>query len=161
MALSFCRETRESYSYFPPEAEPGKEDYHAHLLVMVSLISTHLGGVRLREELESIAKPEFVFLMLFTSTGTWFSLAQFVAFFGPLIGLVVGFDSINREKSTETMSTLVSIMKGKLLAGVITIAIMMVSIVLVIPGFGLRVLGVVSGIEEVWRIFIYLVISLV
>jgi ABC-2 type transport system permease protein len=138
------------------------------LIAMVSLISTYMTGVGLREELEGIAKPKFVFLMLFTSTGTWFSLAQFVAFFGPLIGLVLGFDSINREKSTGTMSKLVSqpifrdsIINGKFLAGVATIAIMLISIVLVISGLGLRVLGVVPGIEEVWRIIIYLVISII
>ena len=138
------------------------------LIAMVSLISTYMTGVSLREQLEGIAKPKFVFLMLFTSTGTWFSLSQFVAFFGPLIGLVLGFDSINREKSTGTMSKLVSqpifrdsIINGKFLAGVTTITIMLVSIVLVISGLGLRVLGVVPGIEEVWRITIYLIISIV
>ncbi len=138
------------------------------LIAMVSLISAYMTGISLREELEGIAKPKFVFLMLFTSTGAWFSFAQFVAFFGPLIGLVLGFDSINREKSTGTMSKLASqpiyrdsIVNGKFLAGVTTIAIMFVSIVLLISGLGLRVLGVVPGIEEVWRIIIYLVISIV
>ncbi len=138
------------------------------LIAMVSLISSYMTGISLREELEGIVKPKFVFLMLFTSTGAWFSLAQFVAFFGPLIGLVLGFDSINREKSAGTMSKLVSqpiyrdsIINGKFLAGVTTIAIMLVSIVLVISGLGLRVLGVVPGIEEVWRIIIYLIISIV
>jgi ABC-2 type transport system permease protein len=138
------------------------------LIAMVSLISTYMTGVGLREQLEGIAKPKFVFLMLFTSTETGFSLSQFVAFFGPLIGLVLGFDSINREKSTGTMSKLVSqpifrdsIINGKFLAGVTTIAIMLVSIVLLISGLGLRVLGVVPGIEEAWRIIIYLVISII
>jgi len=138
------------------------------LIAMVSLISTYMTGVSLRQELEGIAKPKFVFLMLFTSTGTWFSLVQFVAFFGPLIGLVLGFDSINREKSTGTMSKVVSqpiyrdsIINGKFLAGVTTIAIIFVSIVLVISGLGLRVLGVVPGSEEAWRIVIYLIISIV
>jgi ABC-2 type transport system permease protein len=138
------------------------------LIAMVSLISTYMTGMGLREELEGIAKPKFVFLMLFTSTGAWFSLVQFVAFFGPLIGLVLGFDSINREKTTGTMSKLVSqpifrdsIINGKFLAGVATVAIIFASIVLVISGLGLRVLGVVPGIEELWRIIIYLVISII
>ncbi len=138
------------------------------LIAMVSLISTYMTGVNLREELEGIAKPKLVFLMLFTSTGAWFSLAQFVAFFGPLIGLVLGFDSINREKNTGTMSKLVSqpifrdsIINGKFLAGVTTITIMLVAIILVISGLGLRVLGVVPGIEEIWRIIIYLIISII
>jgi ABC-2 type transport system permease protein len=41
------------------------------------------------------------------------------------------------------------------------ITIMMVSIVLVITGLGLRMVGVVPGVEEIWRILIYLVISIV
>ena len=138
------------------------------LIAMVSLISTYMTGVGLREELEGVAKPKFVFLMLFTSTGTWFSLVQFVAFFGPLIGLVLGFDSINREKNAGTMSKLVSqpifrdsIINGKFLAGVTTITIMLVAIILVISGLGLRVLGVVPGVEEIWRIIIYLIISII
>jgi ABC-2 type transport system permease protein len=136
------------------------------LIAMVSLISTYTTGVDLREKLEGIAKPKFVFLMLFT-TGR-LSLDWFVAFLFPLIGIVLGFDSINREISTGTMSKLASqpifrdsIVNGKFLAGIATIAIMLVSIVLVISGLGLRVLGVVPGIEEVWRIIIYLIISII
>ena len=134
------------------------------LIAMVSLISTYMTGVSLREELEGIAKPKLVFLMLFTRGSL--SLDWFVAFLFPLIGIVLGFDSINREIGTWTMSKLVSqpifrdsIINGKFLAGITTIAIMLVSIVLVISGIGLRVLGVVPGIEEVWRIIIYLIIS--
>jgi ABC-2 type transport system permease protein len=141
------------------------------VIAMVSLVSTYMTGTNLREELEAIttvkSKSQFVFLMLFT-TGQWLSFAKFVAFFGPLIGLVLGFDSINREKSAGTMSKLVSqpifrdsIINGKFLAGVTTIAIMLVAIVLVISGLGLRVLGVVPSIEEVWRIIIYLIISII
>ena len=136
------------------------------LIAMVSLISTYMTGVSLREELEGIAKPKLVFLMLFTRGSL--SLDWFVAFLFPLIGIVLGFDSINREIGTGTMSKLVSqpifrdsIINGKFLAGITTIAIMLVSIVLVISGLGLRVLGVVPGIEEVWRIIIYLIISII
>jgi ABC-2 type transport system permease protein len=137
------------------------------LIAMVSLIMTYMVGMGLREELGAVAKPKFVFLMLFTSTGPLVSLVQFVAFFGPLIGLVLGFDSINRERSSGTLSKLASqpiyrdsIINGKFLSGVITISIMVVSIVLVISGLGLKLIGVVPGIEEVWRIVIYLIISI-
>jgi len=136
------------------------------LIAMVSLITTYMVGTGLRQELSGVAKPEFVFLMLFTSTGPLFSLVQFVAFFGPLIGLVLGFDSINRERTSGTLSKLASqpiyrdaIINGKFLAGVIVIFIMLTSILLVVSGLGLKVIGVVPGVEEVWRLFIYLVIS--
>ena len=136
------------------------------LIAMVSLITTYMVGTGLRDELSGMAKPEFVFLMLFTSTGPLFSLVQFVAFFGPLIGLVLGFDSINRERGSGTLSKLASqpiyrdsIINGKFLSGVITIFIMLASILLVVSGLGLKLIGVVPGIEEVWRLFIYLIIS--
>jgi len=137
------------------------------LIAMVSLITTYMVGIGLREELGGIVKPKFVFLMLFTSTGPLFSLVQFVGFFGPLIGLILGFDAINRERSSGTLSKLASqpiyrdsIINGKFLSGVVTIAIMLISILLVVSGLGLTLIGVVPGVEEVWRIFIYLIISI-
>ena len=137
------------------------------LIAMVSLITTYMVGISLREELGGVAKPKFVFLMLFTSTGPLFSLVQFVAFFGPLIGLMLGFDSINRERSSGTLSRLAaqpiyrdSIINGKFLSGVATISIILISILLVVSGLGLKLIGVVPGVEEVWRIFLYLIISI-
>lgn len=138
------------------------------LIAMVSLITAYMVGLHMRQELEGVAKPKFVFLMLFTSRGALFSLVQFVAFFGPLIGLILGFDTINRERNEGTLSKLLSqpiyrdaVVNGKFLAGVVTIAVMLVSIVLVVTGLGLKIVGVVPGMEEVWRIGIYLVISIV
>ena len=137
------------------------------LIAMVGFITSYMAGINLRESLEGVARPKFVFLMLFNLPGALFSLVQFVAFFGPLMGLVLGFDAVNREKAQGTMIKLVSqpiyrdsVINGKFLAGVTTITIMLVSIVLVISGFGLILLGVVPGIEEIWRIVIYLVISI-
>ena len=137
------------------------------LIAMVGFITSYMAGINLRESLEGVARPKFVFLMLFNLPGALFSLVQFVAFFGPLMGLVLGFDAVNRERAHGTMIKLVSqpiyrdsVINGKFLAGVTTITIMLVSIVLVISGFGLILLGVVPGIEEIWRIIIYLVISI-
>jgi ABC-2 type transport system permease protein len=138
------------------------------LIAMVSLITAYMVGLNIRHELEGVAKPRFIFLMLFTAPGALFSLVQFVAFFGPLVGLILGFDTINRERNEGTLSKLLSqpiyrdvVINGKFLAGVVMITIMMVSIVLVITGLGLFVMGIVPGIEEIWRIIIYLVISII
>lgn len=136
------------------------------VILMVSLIIAFMTGSGLRKELEGFAKPSLVFLMLFTSTGALFSLAQFVAFFGPLIGLVLGFDAINRERSARTLAKLVaqpiyrdSIINGKFLAGMTVVTVMLTSIVLMMAGLGLWVLGVVPGWEEVGRLAVYAVIS--
>lgn len=136
------------------------------VILMVSLIMAWMTGSGLRKELEGFAKPALVFLMLFTSTGALFSLAQFVAFFGPLIGLVLGFDAINRERAARTLPKLVSqpiyrdaIINGKFLAGMTTVTIMLAGIVLLISGLGLWELGVVPGWEEIGRLAVYLAIS--
>ena len=138
------------------------------LIAMVSLITAYMVGINIRQELEGVAKPKFVFLMLFTSSGAVFSLVQFVAFFGPLVGLILGFDTINRERNEGTLSKLLAqpiyrdvVINGKFLAGVAMIAIMMVSIVLVITALGLMVVGIIPGLEEIGRIFIYLIISII
>ncbi|MBW1982980.1 MAG: ABC transporter permease subunit [Deltaproteobacteria bacterium] len=137
------------------------------LIAMVSLITTYMAGISLRESLEGTVKPKFVFLMLFNTTGALFSLVQFVAFFGPLIGLVMGFDAINRERAQGTLIKIISqpiyrdaVINGKFLAGVTTITIMLAAIVLTITGFGLTLLGIVPGVEELARLLIYLIISI-
>ena len=138
-----------------------------YLILMVSLVTAFIVGAGLRDELKDVAKPTFVFLMLFTSPGKLFSLIQFIAIFGPLLGIVLGFDAVNRERSARTLSKLVSqpiyrdsVINGKFLAGLITITIMLVSIVLMISGLGLLLIGVVPGPEEILRLLIYLVISI-
>ena len=138
------------------------------LIAMISLISAYMAGLNIRQQLEGVAKPRFIFLMLFTAPGALFSLVQFVAFFGPLVGLILGFDTINRERNEGTLSKLLSqpiyrdvVINAKFLAGVTMITIMLVSIVLVITGIGLLVLGIVPGLEEIWRIVFYLIISII
>jgi len=137
------------------------------LILMVSLVTAYMVGTSMREELKEVAKPTFVFLMLFTSSGKLFSLISFIAFFGPLIGIVLGFDAISRERSARTLSKLISqpiyrdaVINGKFLAGAITISIMLLAIVLLISGLGLRLIGIVPGPEEILRLALYLVISI-
>ena len=136
------------------------------LIVMVSLITSYLAGVSIKDSLAGGAIPKFVFLQMFIQ-GDFFSLVQFIAFFGPLIGLVLGFDAINRERGTGTLSKLISqpiyrdaVINGKFLAGVTTIAIMLTALVMMLAGMGLIVLGVVPGFEEMARLIAYLVISI-
>jgi ABC-2 type transport system permease protein len=124
-------------------------------------------GMGIQEESKGMAKPTFLFLWLFTSTGKLFSFVQFIGFFGPLIGIFLGFDSINRERVSRTLSKLLSqpiyrdsVINAKFLAGVTIIAIVLVAIVLIISGLGIRLIGVVPGAEEVLRLVIYLIASI-
>jgi len=137
------------------------------LIVMVGVIITSMVGMAIKEELKGMAKPTLIFLLLFTATGKLFSFVQFIGFFGPLIGIILGFDAINRERVSRTLTKLVSqpiyrdsIINAKFLSGVTIIAVVFVAIVLLISGLGLRLIGVVPGSEEVSRLIIYIIISL-
>jgi ABC-2 type transport system permease protein len=139
----------------------------AALIVMVGVIIASMVGMSMQDELKGVAKPNFVFLLLFTSTGKLFSFTQFIGFLGPLIGIILGFDAVNRERTGRTLSKLVSqpiyrdaIINAKFLAGVTMITIVMASLVLIISGLGIRLIGVVPGADEVWRLIIYLVLSI-
>ena len=78
------------------------------LIVMVGVIIASMVGMGIQEETKGMAKPTLLFLLLFTATGKLFSFVQFIGFFGPLIGIFLGFDSINRERVARTLSKLVS-----------------------------------------------------
>jgi ABC-2 type transport system permease protein len=137
------------------------------LIVMVGVIIASMVGMGIQEESKGMAKPTLLFLWLFTSTGKLFSFVQFIGFFGPLIGIFLGFDSINRERVSRTLSKLASqpiyrdsIINAKFLAGVTTIAIVLVGIVLIISGLGIQLIGVVPGSEEILRLVIYLIASI-
>lgn len=137
------------------------------LIVMVALIVTYIVGVNLREALSGGSKPESPFLMLFTSSGQFFSLAHFITFFGPLLGIIMGFDAINGERSKGTLPKLLSqpvyrdaIINGKFLAGVATFAVLFTSLILLISGLGMLIVGAVPGPAEAARLLIYLVVSI-
>jgi ABC-2 type transport system permease protein len=138
------------------------------LIAMVSFITSYMAGISLRESVEQNPKSgQYLFLMLFSTAGARFSMIQFVAFFGPLMGLFLGFDAINRERAQGTLVKVVSqpiyrdaVINGKFLAGATVITVMIIAIVLVIAGFGMALLGVVPAIEEILRLALYVLISI-
>jgi ABC-2 type transport system permease protein len=121
---------------------------------------------------EVTGTTQFIFLKLYTTSDqTLPGLLQFLnmvaVFFVPIVGIALGFDAINEERNNGTMSRLLSqpiyrdaVINGKFLAGVVTIAIMITSIVLIVAGAGLRMIGVPPSSEEVIRLLIFLVVTI-
>jgi len=115
------------------------------------------------------AETQYVFIRLFTSTGGDLPLSFpfFMSMFLPIIGIALGFDAINSERSSRNLSRLLSqpiyrdaVVNGKFLAGLVTISILVISLVLVVSGMGLRMIGVPPGSEEVLRIFGFIFVSI-
>ena len=112
---------------------------------------------------------EFVFLRLFTTSGEALpSLVFFIGLFVPIIGIALGFDAINSERTGGTLSRIMSqpvfrdsVINGKFLAGIVTLSIMVTTMLLLVSGYGLRMIGVPPTAEEIIRLFIYLVLIIV
>lgn len=143
------------------------------LFIMVLLVSVFavLGPSGALENLrQQIATPvqygagRFVFLYLFSTSGEgMYSFIWFIArILVPIVGIVLGLDAINSEKSSGTMSRLLSqpiyrdaVINGKFLAGVVTIAIMLTTTILLVSAIGLTVLGVAPSSEEIARLLLF------
>ncbi len=110
------------------------------------------------------ADPDFMFLKLFTLSGNSIpSFSSFIALLGPFVGLTLGFDAINRERSEGTLNRLVSqpiyrdaIINGKFLAGATIIFTMVFSMGLLIGAVGLLAIGIPPEGEEAGRVLVFL-----
>jgi ABC-2 type transport system permease protein len=142
------------------------------LLVTVVAIYGPAGAlVNIREQLAEptqYGQTQFVFLTLFTTSGegSYAFLFFITMFIIPIVGIVLGFDAINREKNSGTLSRLLSqpihrdtVFNAKFLAGIVTMAIMLTSIVLLVAGLGMRSIGVPPSSEEALRLFLFLVLT--
>lgn len=111
----------------------------------------------------------FLFLQMFTlSDGVLPNFATFVAFLGPLMGIALGFDSVNSERSKGTLSRLMSqpvyrddFILAKFIASLLLIAIVVFALGLLVMGLGLLVIGFPPTPEEFGRVMIFLIISTV
>ncbi|MDR1395627.1 MAG: ABC transporter permease [Deltaproteobacteria bacterium] len=141
------------------------------VIFMVSFLAAHIAAQGIQEVLSSGAHQMFAgqtFLLIFTAAGAFFPLTVFLALFGPLMGLVLGFDAINRERNQGTLSMILSqpvyrdeVILGKYLAGLITAAIMLAALLILLGALGLIGAGVVPEGEELLRLAVFWVLSVV
>lgn len=116
----------------------------------------------------TVSQDPFLFLRLFTTSAD--PLPAFVAFLGfltPLVAIALGFDAINGEYNRHTLSRILSqpiyrdaLLLGKYLAGLATLAVVLTAIWLLVAGFGLMMLGVPPGGEEVGRGLVFLIATI-
>ncbi|MDD3539038.1 MAG: ABC transporter permease subunit, partial [Atribacterota bacterium] len=78
------------------------------------------------------------------------------------------FDAINSERSGGTMSLVLSqpiyrdaLINGKFLAGITTIAVMLISIIMIIFGLELMVFGIIPSATELARVGLFFLLSIV
>jgi len=133
------------------------------IIVITGLFSSYTASEALGEE--QFLSEEYLFLNLFTSAGGGLpSFLFFISFFGPLLGIILGFDAINGERTRGTLSLILSqpvfrdvIINGKFLASIATVAIMIASIMVMIAGVSIAKLGVIPNGQEVARALLFFV----
>ncbi len=111
----------------------------------------------------------FVFLKLYSTSGNSIpSFMSVIALLGPIIGLALGFDSINSERAGGTLNRLVSqpiyrdsVIIGKFLAGAALIAMITYAVGIAIGALGVLATGLKPEAEEVLRILIFLTFTVV
>jgi ABC-2 type transport system permease protein len=140
----------------------------AGLVFLTGLASIYAAAMGIRAAVAQ-QEADFVFLRLFTSGGN--SLPPFVSFvslLGPLIGLSLGFDAINGERSRRTLSRLLAqpifrdaVINGKFLAGVTILGIMLLSLAVLVSGLGLVMIGIPPTGEELVRILVFFFLTTV
>ncbi|MBI2934306.1 MAG: ABC transporter permease [Chloroflexi bacterium] len=139
------------------------------LVAVVSLVASYSAGQTIREVLSRATASTFVFLNLFTTSGDIFpSFFAFISFLGPIVGIALGFDAINSEQTSGTLSRVIaqpiyrdSFINGKFLAGLSMIGLMLLTIFLTVGAFGLWLLGVAPTPEEVIRIGVFFILCMV
>jgi ABC-2 type transport system permease protein len=138
------------------------------IIVLTGVWAIYASGQSIRQDAES-APAEYVFLLLLTSqSGGLLSLASFLGLLGPLVGIMLGFDAISGEYARGTLSRVLSqpiyrdsLINGKFLAGLATVATLWASILLLVIGLGIVLVGFPPNGEELWRMLIFTVIGII
>ena len=135
------------------------------LILLTAFAALYSAIDRLRE---TTAEDPFLLLRLFTVDRP--PLPSFVAILGfliPLMAIGLGFDSINGEHNRRTLSRILAqpiyrdaLLAGKFIAGLGTLAISLLCLWLLVVGFGVFLLGVPPGGEEMVRSLIFLAMTL-
>ncbi len=132
------------------------------VLGLAAAIPLYFASDEIRNAAQSATSVPAVFLLLFTIGPQDINILRVDAFVGivaPLLGLTFAFDAVNSERSEGTLPRLLSqpiyrddVINGKFLAGLGVIGIVLVSVVVLIAGFGMFRLGIVPHGPEVPRL---------
>jgi len=137
------------------------------LATMAAVFAVYLAVQNIRGAVTS--SSEFVFLKIFTiSSETLPSFLFFISIFIPIIGIAFGFDAISNERTSGNLSRLLSqpiyrdsIINGKFLASLAVLSFIVVSVIAIVSGLGLRIIGVPPDSEEVLRLIAFALTSII
>ncbi|MEC3881718.1 ABC transporter permease [Parapedobacter sp. 10938] len=139
------------------------------LILLTCIGSLYTSITNLVNELSksSSADDPFLFLKLFTqSDGSLPPFHVFIGFLGPLLGIGLGFDAINSEQNSGTLSRIMAqpihrdyLINAKFVAALAVIGVMFFALGFLVMGFGLFIIGIPPTAAEFLRITSFLLLS--
>ncbi len=139
------------------------------LIAVTTLAAVYAASSAIREAASDSATVEFAFLYLFTVSGESLpSFTSFIIFLAPLLGIALGFDALNSERSQGTLSRLISqpihrdaVLQGKFVAGLGVVALALTALVVIVAGIGIVLLGTTPSLEEVGRLVAFIIVTVI
>jgi ABC-2 type transport system permease protein len=139
------------------------------VLGLAALIPLYFASDQIRNAAQSATTIPAVFLYLFTIGPEGIDILRVDAFVGivaPLLGLAFAFDAVNSERAEGTLPRLLSqpiyrddVINGKFVAGLGVIGIVLISVVMLIAGFGMFRLGIVPHGPEIPRLVAWVAVT--
>ncbi|MDP9483728.1 MAG: ABC transporter permease [Chloroflexota bacterium] len=139
------------------------------VLGLAAAIPLYFAADQIRNAAQTATNVPAVFLYLFTIPPENLDILRvdrFVGIVAPLLGLAFAFDAVNSERAEGTLPRLLSqpiyrddVINGKFVAGLGVIGIVLVSVVLLIAGFGMFRLGIVPHGPEVPRLIAWVAVT--
>jgi len=147
------------------------------LLIVLGLaagIPLFLATQRIHDLASQVSGAQAVFLALFiigpqdvSIFGLDVNVQGFIGLAAPLLGIAFAFDAVNGERSQGTLPRLVAqpihrddVINGKFVASLAAITLVLLSVVLLIAGFGLLRLGIIPEWSEVLRLIIWFIVTI-
>lgn len=132
------------------------------LILALSLFSAYQGAESMRNNSTGL------FINIFSGYfGGGYPFITLMYMFGPILGLALGFDAINRERSSGTLSMVLSqpiyrdsVINGKFLAGIGALSLVVVSTIGIMSGVAIPLLGFGPGADEILRIVIFTLLTI-
>jgi len=141
------------------------------VLGLAAAIPLYFAADLIRAAAPQASQAPAVFLALFTIGSQDYSFLRvdsFVAIVAPLLGLAFAFDAINGERSEGTLPRLLAqpiyrddVINGKFAAGLAVISLVLAIVVAVTAALGIFRVGIVPAPQELLRIVIWLLVTII
>jgi len=131
------------------------------LILVLSTLSAYQGAEYIKNN------PQAGFIAVFSGTQFGFSFTSLMVFFGPIIGLSLGFDAINKERTSGSLSMLLSqpiyrdsVINGKFLAGTAALSLLTVTTIGIMSGVAMPILGFGPTLDDAYRIVLFTLLTI-